>query len=231
MVPCTILSDFRHVPIVEIRFGDRGDLPKAPQGHFADCLHAVNRRKFRRDACLFTADGCCKQQFRTQIQHYRQSNQYQTMEKVAIFDVIDPSNPTGKVQTFEICFFQLMGNLLPRYANKPSTLQISVPSVNVSNTVGKTKYGKNLQKPVNKQKDFSICLLHHAGWCKLGVKCQQIHADPAFVNNLRQVAGGSNCCIGHGDQRSQEPTFTALVWICCSWHGLVKKHCILASVK
>jgi len=106
------------------------------------------------------------------------------MEKLAVFDVIDPSNPTGK---------------------------ISVPSENVSNTVGKTKYVKNLQKPVNKQKDFSICLLHHAGWCKLGAKCQQIHVDPAVVSNLRQVAGGSNCCMGHGDQRSQEPTFTALV--------------------
>jgi len=142
------------------------------------------------------ADGCCKQQslHRQQqqaIKHINKSKEPSrpiddpAMENVPkVFDVIDPSNPTGK---------------------------ISVPSEHVSNTVGKTKYVKNLQKPANKQKDFSLCLLHHAGWCKLGVKCQQIHADPALVNNFRQVAGGSNCCTGHGDQRSQEPAFTALV--------------------
>ena len=28
MVPCTILSDFRHVPIVEIRFSDCGGVKK-----------------------------------------------------------------------------------------------------------------------------------------------------------------------------------------------------------
>mmetsp|Transcript_109768 Transcript_109768/g.190178 ORF Transcript_109768/g.190178 Transcript_109768/m.190178 type:complete len:371 (-) Transcript_109768:1172-2284(-) len=111
---------------------------------------------------------------------------FSTLDKFTkVFEVIDPNNRTGK---------------------------ISVPHNQVENTIGKVKYVKNSQKPANKQRDFSLCLLFHSGECKLAAKCHQIHANADFVNSLRATsAKASTCCASHGDVRSQEPEYIALV--------------------
>mmetsp|Transcript_145946 Transcript_145946/g.254802 ORF Transcript_145946/g.254802 Transcript_145946/m.254802 type:complete len:773 (-) Transcript_145946:1164-3482(-) len=107
------------------------------------------------------------------------------LEYPEYFDVIDPENKTGK---------------------------ITVPQEYIDDTIGKVKYCRNLQKPVNKQRDFSLCLPFHGGDCKLGSKCHSIHANMDFVNGLRAVlAVASTCCAEHGDARSREEEYTSML--------------------
>jgi len=52
-------------------------------------------------------------------------------------------------------------------------------------------------------KDLSLCLLFQKGRCNAGARCNQVHADPMFIDHLRSVAASTkSCCARHGDVHS-----------------------------
>lgn len=52
-------------------------------------------------------------------------------------------------------------------------------------------------------KDLSLCLLFQKGRCNAGARCNQVHADPLFIDHLRAVAASTkSCCARHGDVHS-----------------------------
>jgi len=89
-------------------------------------------------------------------------------------EVIDPCNRTGK---------------------------ICIPMQHVDATKGVSDFRANPAK--RDGKELSLCLLFQKGRCNAGSKCHQVHADPSFVNSLREKAlSAKNCCAAHGDVHS-----------------------------
>lgn len=89
-------------------------------------------------------------------------------------EVIDPCNRTGK---------------------------INIPEKHVIGTKGVSDFRSNPAK--RDGKELSLCLLFQKGRCNAGSKCHQVHADPDFVNALREKAlSVKNCCASHGDVHS-----------------------------
>jgi hypothetical protein len=91
--------------------------------------------------------------------------------------VIDPCNRTGK---------------------------ITIPMTYVSETKGVTDHIKHGENPPADAKDLSLCLLFQKGRCNAGSRCNQVHATPEFVEQLRARAHAvKSCCCRHGDVHSQ----------------------------
>jgi hypothetical protein len=90
--------------------------------------------------------------------------------------VIDPCNRTGK---------------------------ISIPASFVSVTKGVSDYLKHGGNPPPDVKDLSLCLLYQKGRCNAGDRCNQVHAEPDFVAQVRARAlAVRSCCAAHGDVHS-----------------------------
>lgn len=89
-------------------------------------------------------------------------------------EVIDPMNRTGK---------------------------ISIPVSYIQETRGLHEYCDSVA--AMQPKDFSLCLLFQRGSCRGGNRCHQIHANPSYVESLREKARAArSCCAHHGDVHS-----------------------------
>lgn len=109
---------------------------------------------------------------------------YSTDSSEVTLAVIDPCNRTGK---------------------------ISLPMTQIVETKGVSdylRYEQALQAgarvpPSQVPRDLSLCLLFQSSRCHAGVRCNQVHANPDFVAQLRFQASTSNgCCAAHGDVHS-----------------------------
>lgn len=86
------------------------------------------------------------------------------------------------------------------------TGKITIPMAFIQETRGMNE----LTRPKD-AKDLSLCLLFQKGRCNAGNRCHQIHAEPSFVNKLRnQATTGSSCCALHGDFNSSAYLTTGL---------------------
>lgn len=90
-------------------------------------------------------------------------------------DVIDPINRTGK---------------------------IIVPLCKIAETKGLSDYLAEQSGSASRRtiKDLSLCLLSLKGKCFAGSRCNQVHVDRTFIEEMREKAASScNCCAAHGD--------------------------------
>jgi hypothetical protein len=93
-------------------------------------------------------------------------------------NVIDPCNRTGK---------------------------ISIPASFVTVTKGVSDYLKHGGTPPPDVKDLSLCLLYQKGRCNAGNRCNQVHAAPEFVSQIRaRSLSACSCCAAHGDVHSRD---------------------------
>jgi hypothetical protein len=91
-------------------------------------------------------------------------------------NVIDPCNRTGK---------------------------ITIPMTYVTETKGVSDFLRYAGSPPPDAKDLSLCLLFQKGRCNAGSRCNQVHATPEFVEQLRTRAqAAKSCCARHGDIHS-----------------------------
>uniref|UniRef100_A0A7S1PQ78 C3H1-type domain-containing protein n=1 Tax=Neobodo designis TaxID=312471 RepID=A0A7S1PQ78_NEODS len=98
------------------------------------------------------------------------------LSTVDALSVIDPCNRTGK---------------------------ITIPASFVTVTKGVSDYLKHGGNPPPDVKDLSLCLLYQKGRCNAGSRCNQVHAAPEFVSEIRARASSSkSCCAAHGDVHS-----------------------------
>lgn len=96
---------------------------------------------------------------------------------VQTLSVIDPCNRTGK---------------------------INIPTTYVTETKGVTDFLRYAGNPPPEAKDLSLCLLFQKGRCNAGNRCNQVHATPEFVEQLRARANSvKSCCARHGDVHSE----------------------------
>ena len=99
------------------------------------------------------------------------------LSTVENLSVIDPCNRTGK---------------------------ISIPASFVSVTKGVSDFLKHGGNPPPDVKDLSLCLLFQKGRCNAGSRCNQVHAAPEYVTQVRARAlAARSCCAEHGDVHSQ----------------------------
>lgn len=92
--------------------------------------------------------------------------------------VIDPCNRTGK---------------------------ITIPMALVTETKGVSDFLKfsPANPPPPDAKDLSLCLLFQKGRCNAGGRCNQVHADPDYIADVRgRALSGRTCCARHGDVHS-----------------------------
>eukprot|EP01064_Diplonema_japonicum_P029860 TRINITY_DN4924_c6_g1_i1.p1 TRINITY_DN4924_c6_g1~~TRINITY_DN4924_c6_g1_i1.p1 ORF type:complete len:351 (+),score=83.48 TRINITY_DN4924_c6_g1_i1:67-1053(+) len=101
-----------------------------------------------------------------------------THTECAYIQVIDPANRTGKVQ---------------------------IPFDVTCDTVGRAEW---LNGEGETKKDVSLCMLYQQRRCNAGHKCNQIHAEKAFIAKLRQEADLQNtrCCPYHDGKEGLSTT-------------------------
>jgi len=96
--------------------------------------------------------------------------------KITSLAVIDPCNRTGK---------------------------INIPMSVVTETKGVKDFIKCGGHPPPDVKDLSLCLLFQKGRCNAGSRCNQVHAAPEFIRDVRlKATAGRTCCARHGDVHS-----------------------------
>eukprot|EP00760_Papus_ankaliazontas_P028016 PhM_4_TR3479/c0_g1_i2/m.46280 len=81
-------------------------------------------------------------------------------------------------------------------ANRACT-RVVIPLTQITETKGVSDYFRSKGRV---RKDLSLCLLFQQGRCNLGVRCHQVHADRAYIAQVRLDAFRgvvNDCCAGH----------------------------------
>jgi len=86
--------------------------------------------------------------------------------------------------------------------------RVAIPNQLVSPTAAIERWRRRDPHPP------SLCMLFQLGRCHAGADCNQVHADPVYVDSIRRTLGAlphSTCCFGHGDVPSYRADFRKML--------------------